>query len=99
MSHDGESSDSAERRSDVHRRLYELGDRVTRVETLWETSIQSQKDQTLQTARLVEVMQEVSLKLNTLETQRNTVIASAGLIGALLTTIGHAIFRFMVGAK
>ena len=99
MSEHGGLSDEPERRRDVSRRIYDLGDRVTRVETLYETFLVSQSALNSNVAKLVQTVQELVIKINTLETQRNTVVGVAGIIGALLTVLAQAIYRLIASAS
>lgn len=90
---------SEERRSDVHERLNALGDRLTRLETLRESESTGQAMMAAQLIELTRAIQLLTTDMTILKTQRNTVIGAAAFIGSLLTVIGNAIFRAIMGGK
>lgn len=84
-----------ERRGHVYEELTDLRDRVVRVETLHEGDAERNRA----IVRLTEAVQALSLQMNTITTQRNTVIGFASLFGAFLTLVANWIFNAMTRAQ
>ena len=86
-----------ERRTEYYQRLNDLGDKVAKMEVLIETGTDWQKAMATQLKELVEAVHAQSLLINTLFTQRNTVIGVAAFLGSLVTLVGNWVFKMMTG--
>lgn len=89
------TEDSGERRQEVLRQLAEASERLTRLETFRESDKDFARLHLTTLKDMVTEMQEVKLAVNTIRTERNTLIAVAGMLGAVLTWVGKGVVAFM----
>ena len=89
--------DSDERRSHYWDRLTQLGDSVARLEEKHASSDDGIKELVGEIKELTKAITSMALDIQILKTQRNTIIAVAGVLGGVVTTIGQAVFRTMTG--
>ena len=86
-----------ERRADYFAKLNDISDRVARLETIQNFGSEGHKALSEQLVFLIKEVHALGIKINTLETQRNSVIAAAGILGGVVTFIGNWMFRIMTG--
>ena len=84
-----------ERRQEVLRQLAEASERITRLETFRESDKDFARLHLKTMTDLVTEIGEMKLAVNTIRTERNTLIAVAGVLGAVLTWVGKGIVAFM----
>lgn len=89
------SEEPGERRQEVLRQLSEASERITRLETFREADREFARLHLTTLKDMVSEMSEVKLAVNTIRTERNTLIAIAGLMGAVLTWVGKGVVAFM----
>ena len=91
------STEVGERREEYFTRLNEIGDRLTRLEAMRESESEGTRLVAGQLVSLTKEIHAMSLQLNTLETQRNTIIGVAAVCGSLVTAIGQWVYKTMIG--
>ena len=86
---------NGERRQEVLHLLAEASDRITRLETFRESDKDFARLHLKTLGDLVHEIGELKLAVNTIRTERNTLVAVAGVMGAVLTWVGKGIVAFM----
>lgn len=86
-----------ERREGIWQRLENIADRLAKLEGRREADAENREALASAVLGLTREMQAVALKLNTIETQRNTMLAVAGGIGAAVTMLGKGLFSLLFG--
>lgn len=89
------TDDGSERRQEVLRQLSEARERLTRLETMREADRELAELHLETLTGIVQDMGSVKLAVNTIRTERNTLIAVAGFAGAVITWIGKGVIAFM----
>lgn len=83
----------------IHTSLGDLRDKITRIDTMQEAGGIGHNLLVAQITKLTEAVQLLTLKINTIETQRNTALAAASLMGSVVTLVAHWVYRLMTGTK
>lgn len=84
-----------DRRENHFSAIMETRERLTKLETQRESDHDFYERHLSTMSQLVEEMKEVKLSINTIQTQKNTVLGVAAVLGSAVTLIGKALFSLM----